>query len=418
MNNNDLNCLVLSDENMSDDYLYEFLTLLRTAHYSPVKVAGQKVKEVNAKTYFGIGKIEEINAILQENRENIDVIATNFDLTALQQKTLSDYFKVEVVDRSFVILKIFELNAKTKEAKLQVEIAKFNYLKSRLINDKASYSQVTSGSKHNKGEGEKKIELTRRKIDQAIHLKEQQLEEIRKSRSNMRKSRNESIYPKIVVVGYTNAGKSTLLNRILEFSHTKSEKMVLSQDALFATLETSTRLIESFEFPSFFITDTVGFVSNLPSYLVDAFKSTLEEIREADLILEVVDISSPNYEDEIKATQEVLDELSVSDVPILYLFNKSDKLVKLKTTLLEKNQMYTSLKDDKDVYDILTFLWNHLTINWTKQNLLLPYASDFYKFKKENYVIRCSTKEDGHHCLAFLNPLTLYLYKDYFFNEE
>jgi GTP-binding protein HflX len=273
----DVIVLIDSSEENSEHYLQEFLSLLKAAFYMPKKVYSQNLKTVNKATYMGSGKIFEISEELHNNPENNPkILACNFDLTAVQQKNLEDILGIKVIDRSYVILKIFELNAKTKEAKLQVEIAKLNYMKARLINDKASYSQVTSGSKKNKGEGEKKIELSRRRINNTISLIESRLKEIKRARQTMRERRNNAGIYKVAIVGYTNAGKSTLMNRLLELSLRHKNKDVLEKDALFATLETSTRLIDSYRYPSFVLTDTVGFVSKLPIYLIKAFHSTLE----------------------------------------------------------------------------------------------------------------------------------------------
>lgn len=415
MNNQDIDkpkVVILSDSESSSYKLEEFLSLLNTAGFAPVKSYHQNNKEINTRTYLGIGKIAEINEDLRENNVDFDYIVCNFELTALQEKNLSDIFNKEVFDRTFIILKIFEMNARTKEAKLQVEIAKFNYLKTRLVNDQAAYSQVTSGSKKNKGEGEKKIELNRRKINRIIALKKSQLEEIKLSRRTMRKKRRESNYPIVVIVGYTNAGKSTLMNHLLDYSHQQVDKHVYAKDELFATLETSSRLIEPFDYPSFIAIDTVGFISDLPIFLVDAFKSTLEEIKEADIILQVVDISSSEYLKEIEATNSVLKELDVLDIPMLYLLNKSDK-VKRFTSLPKEDELYTSLLDEMDIPDILSFLWHKISENWEKKTFLFPYNEDFYQFKRDNFVINVKEKEDGYLCTAFLNPLTLFKYQAY-----
>lgn len=404
-------CVVLTDKESNDYKLSEFLSLMKTAGYETVKIYHQNNKEINTKTYLGIGKIYEINEDIISSNIIYDYILCDFSLTALQEKNLSEIFQKEVYDRTFIILKIFEMNAKSQISKLQVEIAKFNYLKSRLVNDKAYYSQVTSGSKKNKGEGEKKIELNRRKIDNTINFKKKQLEEIKLSRRTMRKKRSGSPYPLVVIVGYTNAGKSTLLNRLIDYAHEQSEKHVYSKDELFATLETSTRLIESHNFPSFIAIDTVGFISDLPIFLVDAFKSTLEEIKEADLILQVVDISSPNYSNEIKTTNDILSLLEVNDIPMLYLLNKSDR-VKEFTSLPKENELYTSFLDNSDIPNVLSFLWERISRNWVKKQILFPYEKDFYQFKKDNYVTNVKEKEDGYLCLTSFNPLTIYKYQN------
>lgn len=398
-------------------YSKEFCYLLFAAFYQPVFFFKQNIDEINNSTYAGKGKLEEIrdfcaknNANCEENKR-IEYIACNFELTALQSKNIEKITGMKVIDRSYVILKIFELNAKTKEAKLQVEIAKLEYLKSHLIDNHASYSQVTSGGgAHNKGSGEKQIELDRRKIRTMISYRKAELEEIKLSRRNMRNRRVNSPIPKIAVVGYTNAGKSTLMNRLLEKANHNSDKNVYAQDELFATLETSTRVITTNRYPTFMITDTVGFISNLPIYLVDAFRSTLEEIKEADLIVQVVDISDEYHNDQIETTNKVLKDLGVENIPMVFLLNKYDQLYKNPDTLPKKNELYTSLATDEDIDDILKFISSSLSNGWEFRKVIFPYDKNFNEFLTDNYVSIYKEKEDGYECSVFFNPRTIYKY--------
>ena len=290
----------------------EFKMLLKEINLEVVSYFSQNIETIDKATYVGVGKLHEIASLYHEyNQDNpedpITLVACNFELSGLQKKNISEIIGAEIIDRTFVILDIFEKNAKTKEAKLQVSIARLQYLKNHLINEKASYSQVTSGSGHNKGKGEKQIELSRRQINNAINQRKKELEAIKLSRRNMRVARKNNPIPKICIVGYTNAGKSTLMNRLISLS--KEDKTVLEKNALFATLETATRSISVFGYPSFFLTDTVGFVSHLPVYLIDAFRSTLEEICEADLLVQVIDISDPFKEEEISTTKQIIKDL-------------------------------------------------------------------------------------------------------------
>ena len=201
----------------------EFALLLKEINYEVVSYFSQNIDYVENSTYVGLGKLLEVAAFYHRyNEENpdspIDIIACNFELSGLQKKNISKQIGGDVIDRTFVILDIFEKNAKTKEAKLQVSIARLQYLKSHLVDEKASYAQVTSGSGHNKGKGEKQIELSKRQINRAITQRKKELEEIKLSRRNMRVSRLNNPIPKICIVGYTNAGKSTLLNRLVSLS--------------------------------------------------------------------------------------------------------------------------------------------------------------------------------------------------------
>ncbi len=394
-------------------YIEEFSLLLKALDLCVVFSISQNIKEVSTATYMGKGKIFEIKQVLQdfkEKGEEIAYVIVNFDLTAVMQKNLEDILEVPVIDRSTVILKIFEENAQTKEAKLQVEIAKLSYLKARLINNKAQYSQVTSGSKKNKGEGEKKLELTKRKINEAITQKEKELLAIKKARQTMRVERNESGLLKIAVVGYTNAGKSTLINRFLSDSLKTHEKDVYSKDALFATLQTATRKITSFKYPSFLLTDTVGFISHLPTHLIKAFRSTLEEIKEANLLIHVVDISSPFYLEEIKTTNEVIKQLNAENIPFVLLFNKCDKIKKIPLELLNKEHHFVSLTNDENIEDIYKFIFDKISENWEKYELLIPYSENFVEFKKDNYVISFYETDEGYMAKFSLNPLRKYKY--------
>ncbi|MBO6262124.1 MAG: GTPase HflX [Bacilli bacterium] len=391
----------------------EFSLLLKEIGYEVAAYFSQDIENIDKNTYLGSGKIVEVVSFYhQYNEENqdspIDIIACNFELTGLQKKAISAITKAEIIDRTFVILNIFEKNAKTKEAKLQVEIARLEYLKNHLVDEKASYSQVTSGSGHNKGKGEKQIELSKRQISKAVLQKKKELEAIKLSRRNMRNKRINSPTPKVCIVGYTNAGKSTLMNRLVKLS--KEDKTVLEKNALFATLETSTRNISVFGYPSFFLTDTVGFISHLPVYLVDAFRSTLEEIKEADLLVQVVDLSDPFKEEEIETTKGIIKDLEADNIPMVNIYNKYDLLGGFANFIPQENELLVSLLDEEDVLDALKFIVSHFSKNWIREEMLLPYSIDFVTFSKENYVIKKTEKEDGYLCEVFLNPAYLYKY--------
>ena len=394
----------------------EFALLLKEINFQVVEFFSQNIDSVENSTYVGAGKLAEVAAFYHHyNEENpdspIELVACNFELTGLQKKTISQHVGAEIIDRTFVILDIFEKNAKTREAKLQVSIARLQYLKSHLVDEKASYSQVTSGNGHNKGKGEKQIELSRRQINKAVAQKKKELEEIKLSRRNMRVSRLNNPIPKVCIVGYTNAGKSTLLNRLVSMG--KENKTVLEKNALFATLETATRGISIYGYPSFFLTDTVGFISNLPIYLVDAFRSTLEEIKEADLLVQVVDISDPFKEEEIATTKQIIKDLEADQIPMINIYNKYDLLGGSANFLPKEDEMFVSLLEKEDVEEALKFIVSNVTKNWERHQVELPYSIDIVSFSKENYVVSKKEKEDGYLCDVFLNPAFKYKYLTY-----
>ena len=394
----------------------EFALLLKEVNCQVVEYFSQNIETVDRGTYVGVGKLNEVAAFYRQyNEENPDdpiaLVACNFELTGLQKKNISQQIGAEIIDRTFVILDIFEKNAKTREAQLQVSIARLQYLKNHLVNESASYSQVTSGSGHNKGKGEKQIELSRRQIKAAIQQKKKELESIKLSRRNMRVSRLNNPVPKVCIVGYTNAGKSTLLNRLVNLS--KEEKTVLEKNALFATLETATRGISVYGYPSFFLTDTVGFISHLPIYLVDAFRSTLEEIKEADLLVQVVDISDPFKEEEIETTKQIIKDLEADSIPMINIYNKYDLLGGPANFLPKEDELFVSLLEKEDVKEALKFIVSNITKNWELCEVELPYFIDYASFSKENYVLSKKEKEDSYVCRVFINPAFKYKYVSY-----
>lgn len=396
------------------DY-FEMYSLCLTAGYKISKGLTQRLKKIDRAFYFGVGKINELVALLEVQEDKNAPIIVNVALNSTQKRNISRVTNREVIDRNELIFIIFKRGAKTSEAKLQVEIAELKYLFSQLVEEDANYSQVTSGSGHNKGTGEKQKELNRREISNAISQKVKQLEKIKKARQTARKRRNESPLTVISVVGYTNAGKSTLINSLLEYSKKKPSKEVLAKDQLFATLQTSSRLIDVYNYPSFIISDTVGFVSDLPHFLVKAFHSTLEEIKESDYIIEVVDISSEYFEEEMKITSQVLEELGAGDIPKMIIYNKSD-LVTYKEAELDSNEMITSLHNKEEFASVFSFIIDNITSTWDRKSIVFPLDFDFREFARDNYIVSKIIKKDGIHCVVYFNPKTKYRYINYFSN--
>ena len=312
----------------NDDFLDDMVELKNLCESCDMEVVGQitqNLDSINKASYVGSGKIEEIR--MMKDSLEADTIVCNDELSPAQIENLEDVLKdVRVIDRTYVILEIFDKRAKTKEAKLQVEIASLKYYLPRLKGLHSGMSRQGGG--RNKGKGETKLELDRRKIEQRISLLNSQLKDLTKNRQQSREQRKKNNMMSVSLVGYTNSGKSTTLNQIMEkySDNYTEEKQVFQKDMLFATLETSTRLIKLKNNLEFLLTDTVGFINKLPHTLVEAFKSTLEEIKESSLIVHVVDSSNPHYQDQINTTKKVLEEIGAKDIPVLYAFNKQDKL--------------------------------------------------------------------------------------------
>ena len=276
-----------------------------------IEVVGREVQnltEVNNSLYIGKGKAEEIARKVEAL--NVDMIIFNNELSGKQMRNLSKIINCEILDRTSLILEIFSRRARTKEAKLQVEVAKLEYMMPRLVGMHSSLGRQGGGSGFfNKGSGEKKIELDRRRIEDKLTDLRKELEELSKDREVQRKKREESDIPLVSLVGYTNAGKSTLMNYMIDRFVKDDEKKVFEEDMLFATLETSVRKIELDDNRKFLLSDTVGFISELPHDLVKAFRSTLEEIKNADLLLEVIDYSDPDFAEHIEVTKETLEKI-------------------------------------------------------------------------------------------------------------
>lgn len=294
------------------DYLDELAFLALTAGITTEKSFIQKLDSPDPKTFIGKGKTEEVKAYVEENE--IDVIIFDDDLSPSQLRNLEKIFNKKIYDRSLLILDIFLLRARTAQAKTQVELARSEYLLPRLTRMWTHLERQRGGTGTRGGAGEKEIETDRRIIRDKISRLKERLKQIDKQMHTQRGNRGSLV--RVALVGYTNAGKSTLMNLL-------SKSNVFAEDKLFATLDTTVRKVVLQNLP-FLLTDTVGFIRKLPHQLVESFKSTLDEVREADLLLHVVDISHPNFEEHYHTVNTTLDEIDSGDKPVIVVFNKVD----------------------------------------------------------------------------------------------
>jgi GTP-binding protein HflX len=305
---------VINDNNdirLVNDYLEELAFLVETAGAIPVKKFIQRLDSPNARTYIGSGKLEEIHQFAIQ--EKIDVVIFDDELSPSQMRNIEKELEIRVLDRTNLILDIFAQRAKTAYAKTQVELAQYEYLLPRLAG-MWTHLERQQGGIGMRGPGETEIETDRRIIRTKIALLKDQLEKIDRQMITQRKNRGKLV--RVSLVGYTNVGKSTLMNQL-------SKSDLFAENKLFATLDATVRKVVIGNLP-FLLSDTVGFIRKLPHHLVESFKSTLDEVREADLLLHVVDISHPGFEDQIGVVNQTLQEIHAADKPTIVVFNKTD----------------------------------------------------------------------------------------------
>jgi GTP-binding protein HflX len=298
-------------EDQVNEYLDELAFLAETAGAATIKIFKQRLQHPDSRTFVGKGKLEEIKDYVRSR--NINLVIFDDELTGSQIQNIEKELGTKTIDRSDLILDIFASRARTAQAKVQVELAQYQYLLPRLKGMWSHLERQGAGI-GSRGPGETEIETDRRIVKDKISLLRKRLQEIDKQAFTQRKDRGEFI--RVALVGYTNVGKSTIMNLI-----SKSE--VFAENKLFATLDTTTRKVV-FEATPFLLSDTVGFIRKLPHHLVESFKSTLDEVREADVLLHVVDISHAQYEDQIGVVNKTLQELKAFEKPIVTIFNKMD----------------------------------------------------------------------------------------------
>ena len=378
----------LNVDKNDDDFersMHELKELTKALDLIVAATVTQSLPSPDRSTYIGSGKVEEIKNSLDVFDANI--IIFNDALSPMQVRNLEKILDTEVMDRTGLILQIFAKRARTREARLQVEYAQLQYMLPRLVGMRSSLSRQGGGSGRlsNKGSGEKQLELDRRRIEQRSAELRRELKSVEKERDTQRGRRLNSDTPKISLVGYTNAGKSTIMNNLLKYygGEASVEKQVLEKNMLFATLDTSVRKISPSGHKPFLLTDTVGFISELPHTLVNAFKSTLEEAKYADLILEIIDFSDPEYRFHMDVTRETLAEIGAGDVPVLYVFNKSDIVQKMQEEASQlvmtvprssDDRVYICAKEKDSLDELISVIEKKLKEGDTLCTLLLPYS--------------------------------------------
>ena len=363
------------NEKTLEDKVIELEKLVQALDGEVVLSLTQNKSFVDKAFYIGKGKVNEIKDYCE--KLDAEFVVFNNELTGSQVKNLEEIIGIRVIDRTNLILDIFSERARTKEAKLQVKLAKLKYALPRLSALRSGFSRQQGGI-GGKGIGEQQIELDRRTINREISSITSQLKEIEKNRNEIRKKRINSKEPIISLVGYTNAGKSTLINKLISYGKDENSeiKEVFVKDMLFATLDTYVREGLLLNGSKVMYVDTVGFVSDIPHNLVESFKGTLEEIKYSDLILHVVDISNVNVDEQIKITNDMIKKLECEDKNVIYVFNKVDKLadenIKFQYANIE-NKLFISAKNDEDIILLLKEIEKVLFSSLVKTELLIPY---------------------------------------------
>lgn len=389
----------VNEDPEEDEYVEEELSALcRAAGVEPVAFVRQRVDHPNTATYIGKGKVEELLAAIKD--EGADLALFDCELNGIQQRNLEEALKARVVDRTQLILDIFAQRAHTREGILQVELAQYSYLLPKVTSVYTEFERQKGGIGL-RGPGETKLEADKRRIKDRIAALRKELEEVRQQRGRQREGRRKVPFPFACIVGYTSAGKSTLMN-VLSGSHALVDPM------LFATLDPTTRRVELPDGYSVYLTDTVGFVRNLPTQLVAAFRATLEEVTESDILIHVVDASHPNWRIQSDAVLETLDSIGAGDKPVLTVFNKVDK-IKDKTVIRElvatqQNSVAMSALSGSGIEAFMDVLVRMIRSLLKAVEFVIPYAKsgllqECYTFGR---VLEVEHMEDGIHVKAEL----------------
>lgn len=374
----------------------EIEELVRTAGAVSVGRISQNLESVNGITYLGKGKLEELKTMLVA----LDAtgIVCDTELTPVQMKNLSQLLDIKIMDRTMVILDIFAARANTKEGKIQVELAQLKYNAAMLVGLRPSLSRLGGGI-GTRGPGEKKLEMDKRLIREQISKLKKDLEEVKQHRRIQRKRRTNNSSPVICIVGYTNAGKSSLLNCLTSAD-------VLAEDKLFATLDPTTRALQLPNGQNIMLTDTVGFISRLPHHLIQAFRSTLEEAKYSDLILHVVDASNRDMDQQMHAVYDTLRQLEIEDKPIITVFNKKDKLsvIPALKDLRADATIFVSVKNGEGIPQLLELIEDKLRESRIYVETMVSYknAAVLADIRRYGQLLSEEYKEEGIFIKAYV----------------
>lgn len=359
-----------------EDYEYSMRELAELVQANNMEVAqrfDQSLDRPNPATYFGSGKVEELQRAAAES--GVNVIVANDELSPSQLSNLATQTQTKVIDRTALIIEIFANRAQSREAKIQVQIAKLQYQLPRLqtADDVTLDQQSGGGGLANRGAGETKLEMDRRVITKQIAHLRQELKDISKGEETKRRQRDKTGIPTAALVGYTNAGKSTIMNQLVAHYGLAEHKQVFTKNMLFATLDTSVRQLNFPGNKRCLLSDTVGFVSKLPTHLVEAFKSTLAEAANADLLIEVIDYSDPHYQEMMKTTEQTLNQIGIKDKPMLYVFNKADQTDYDYPTMEGDDRLVISAINDSSTDLLMQAIEKHLFKDYVSTTMLIPF---------------------------------------------
>ena len=369
----------------------ELKNLSIACHIHIVDELIQKRQSPTAKYYIGKGKVEEVKTLIDIHEP--DMIIFDDELSPSQIKNLENKLKIRVIDRTVLILDIFARRAKTTEAKLQVELAQARYLLPRMTGSYKALSRQRTGT-GSKGPGEQKLELDRRVLRKKISQIKAELNKVVETRRTQRKNRQSSQIPVVALTGYTNSGKSTLMNALIDESTQYQKNYTFEKNMLFATLETKTKKISLQDKKDFLLTDTVGFIKKLPHDLIEAFKSTLEEISEADLLLHVIDVSVHDFQSQINTVEKVLNEIGTENIPTIHVYNKADLLDDYPIVDTDQN-IFVSAKNHVNIDELLLKINQSLEAKSSLVTLLIPYEKgDLFSYFKENKSIASHSYEN------------------------